>query len=388
MTNQNISRKILVVDDEIRNVKLMEMNLKSEGYTVITAYNGGEALQKFESEKPDLVLLDIMMPVMDGNEVCRHIRSDFKDRWTPIIMATVLGEKKIQSLDDGADDFIIKPIDRYELLARVRSLLRVKELQDELIKANSYLREELSLAKEVQQALLPQELPNIPNLEFSHRYIPSLIIGGDFFDIQEISPSLFAVFLCDVMGHGPQAAMITGIVKAFFNQLARYYPNPDDLLFQMNNRFYNLMSESNLQIFITAFCLVVNAQNGSVTYANAGHPSPIVIRSITSRFEEMTVERGYAIGLVPDTLYQNQSLNLDNGDMVFLFTDGLVELKDKNKILYGESEFLNIIQNSMHLSPEGFIVAILDSAGRFSNWVFTEDDITLLTFRYNQVRAD
>ncbi|MEK7396406.1 MAG: response regulator [Candidatus Poribacteria bacterium] len=365
MTNQNINRKILVVDDEPMNVRLMELNLKSEGYTIITAYNGEEALQKFKSEKPDLILLDIMMPIMDGNEVCRHIRSDFKDRWTPIIMATALGDRKVQSLDDGADDFIVKPIDRYELLARVRSLLRVKELQDELIKANKNLNEELSLAKEVQQALLPQELPNIPNLEFSHRYIPSLIIGGDFFDILEISPSLFAIFLCDVMGHGPQAAMITGIVKAFFIQLARYYPNPDNLLFQMNNRFYNLMSESNLQIFITAFCLVVNAQNGSVTYANAGHPSPYLIRNLTSRFEEMTVERGYALGLIPDTLYQNQKLNLDNGDMIFLFTDGLIEVKDGNKTLFSEKEFLNTIQNDMHLSPEGFIVAILESAGRF-----------------------
>jgi sigma-B regulation protein RsbU (phosphoserine phosphatase) len=388
MTNQNVNRKILVVDDEPMNVRLMELNLKSEGYTIITADNGEEALQKFKSEKPDLILLDIMMPIMDGNEVCRHIRSDFKDRWTPIIMATALGDRKVQSLDDGADDFIVKPIDRYELLARVRSLLRVKELQDELIKANKHLNEELSLAKEVQQALLPQELPNIPNLEFSHRYIPSLIIGGDFFDILEISPSLFAIFLCDVMGHGPQAAMITGIVKAFFIQLARYYPDPDDLLFQMNNRFYNLMSESNLQIFITAFCLVVNAQNGSVTYANAGHPSPFVIRNLTSRFEEMTVERGYALGLIPDTLYQTQKLNLDNGDMIFLFTDGLIEIKDGNKTLFGEKEFLNTIQNDMHLSPEGFIVAILESAGRFSNLAFTEDDITLLTFRYNQVGAD
>lgn len=388
MTNQNINRKILVVDDEPMNVRLMELNLKSEGYTIITAYNGEEALQKFKSEKPDLILLDIMMPIMDGNEVCRHIRSDFKDRWTPIIMATALGDRKVQSLDDGADDFIVKPIDRYELLARVRSLLRVKELQDELIKANKNLNEELSLAKEVQQALLPQELPNIPNLEFSHRYIPSLIIGGDFFDILEISPSLFAIFLCDVMGHGPQAAMITGIVKAFFIQLARYYPNPDNLLFQMNNRFYNLMSESNLQIFITAFCLVVNAQNGSVTYANAGHPSPYLIRNLTSRFEEMTVERGYALGLIPDTLYQNQKLNLDNGDMIFLFTDGLIEVKDGNKTLFSEKEFLNTIQNDMHLSPEGFIVAILESAGRFSNWAFTEDDITLLTLRYNKIGAD
>jgi sigma-B regulation protein RsbU (phosphoserine phosphatase) len=244
MQNQH-EKKILVVDDVPQNIRLLEMNLKAEGYIVVSANNGQEALEKVAMDKPDLILLDIMMPIMDGNEVCRRIRKNNNTRWIPIVMVTAFEsgpEKIVQSLDDGADDFIKKPFDRYELLARVRSLLRVKGLQDELIDINKRLEEELSLAKDVQQALLPQKFPNIPDLDFAHRYIPSLIVGGDFFDIEEVSPSTVTVFICDVMGHGPQAAMITGIVKALLAQLVHYYPNPDTLLTYMNNRFHEIMS--------------------------------------------------------------------------------------------------------------------------------------------------
>ncbi|MGB9595277.1 MAG: PP2C family protein-serine/threonine phosphatase, partial [Candidatus Poribacteria bacterium] len=297
----NSEHKILIVDDLPLNVKVLEANLKPEGYTIITAFSGEEALKKFEAEKPDLVLLDIMMPVIDGNEVCRRIRQDFNDNLTPIIMITALNDQKVQSLDNGANDFITKPVDRYELTARVKSLLRIKELQDKLIKANKQFEYELALAKDVQQALLPQELPKIPKLEFFYRYVPTLIIGGDFFDIQEITPSLVAVLVCDVMGHGPQAAMITGIVKTFFIQLVRYYPNPNDLLSQMNNRFCSLISQSSLQIFITAFCLTIDTQNGIITCASAGHPNPFLIKNSVSYFEEIKVEPGSALGMIPET---------------------------------------------------------------------------------------
>jgi sigma-B regulation protein RsbU (phosphoserine phosphatase) len=390
MTNQR-EKKILVVDDVPQNVRLLEMNLKAEGYTVISAYNGQEALEKVAAEKPDLILLDIMMPIMDGNEVCRRIRRDHNGRWIPIVMITAYEsgtEKKVQSLDDGADDFIKKPVERIELLARVRSLLRVKELQDELIRINNQLEEELSLAKDVQQALLPQEFPDIPGLEFSHRYIPSLIVGGDFFDIQEITPSVLAVFVCDVMGHGPQAAMITGIVKALLAQLMHYYPNPDDLLSQMNNRFNDIMASSNLPIFITAFCVVINTLNGTGVYANAGHPVPFLIKTRNSDVEELSSEHGPAIGMMPDASYQSNSLKLDNGDIMFLFTDGLLELMNVDRVQFGITELHRAIQNNMNLSPEAFIEAIISAADAFSGGLYTEDDVTLLALKYNNVGAD
>lgn len=390
MNTRNEKPRILVVDDVPQNVRLLEMNLKSEGYDVIPAYNGQEALDKVSSEHPDLILLDIMMPGMDGNEVCRIIRKNQHNRWIPIVMVTAYeggAEKKIQSLNDGADDFIKKPFDRYELLARVRSLLRVKALQDELITANRRFEEELVLAKEVQQALMPQEYPNIPSLEFSHRYIPSLIVGGDFFDIEVITPTRIALIICDVMGHGPQAAMITGIVKALLMQLKNQILAPNNALIILNQRFHNLMESSNLPIFITAFCAVVDTVGGVVSYANAGHPRPYLLKTKTEEILELSSECNSAIGMISEVVYKNYEIDLDDGDMVFMFTDGLLELMNNARIQFGKEELQKAIQHNIHLSPKAFVEAMLYAAEAFSDGFYTEDDITLLSFRYNGTKS-
>ena len=387
--------KILIVDDIPQNVRLLEKNLKSEGYKVISAYSGQEALDKIDSEHPDLVLLDLMMPVMDGHEVCRRIRENKKNYWIPIIMITAYEsgiEKKLESLNAGADDFIKKPFDRYELIARVKSLLRIKQLQDELTDTNNRMNEELILAREVQMALLPQKYPDIPGLEFAHKYVPTLAIGGDFFDIQELSPTLIQVFICDVMGHGPQAAMITGIVKVLLNQLGSQSSGPDELLSKMNERFQTLMASSGLPIFITAFSMTINVLNGLIKYSNAGHPIPFIIKNNSPRIERMENDPGPALGIIPSAKYSNSEIQLGNGDMVFLFTDGLIELKNKDRVEFGKEEMQKAILSNMHLSPNNFVETIFYAAEAFSdgfsNGIYNEDDITLLAFSYRYMGVD
>ncbi|HGJ63924.1 TPA: response regulator [bacterium] len=381
--------RILVVDDVPQNVRLLELNLKSEGYEVIPAYNGQEALEKVESESPDLILLDIMMPAMDGNEVCRIIRKKQRNRWIPIVMITAYEggtEKRIQSLNDGADDFIKKPFDRYELLARVRSLLRVKNLQDEIIAANKRFEEELALAKEVQQALMPHSYPEVSNIEFCHRYIPSLIVGGDFFDIERLTPSKVAVIICDVMGHGPQAAMITGIVKTLLVQLKDEVITPDLALLKLNQQFYSLMQSSNLPIFITAFTAIIDTNSGIMSYSNAGHPRPYIIKTQADNFMELSGEIGSALGMMPDVSYQCYEIQLDDSDMVFMFTDGLVELSNNERIQFGKEEMQKAISHNLHISPKAFIESMIYSAEAFADGFYTEDDLTLLVFRYNHTQ--
>jgi signal transduction histidine kinase len=128
------SGTILVVDDDQRNVRLMESILRGSGYQVVKAYNGEEALHVVESRPPDLLLLDVMMPKMSGFELCQTLKRRYETRLLPIILVTALNalEDKVQALEYGADDFLSKPINKVELLAKVRSVLRVKALQDEL----------------------------------------------------------------------------------------------------------------------------------------------------------------------------------------------------------------------------------------------------------------
>src|SRR6266571_7747297 len=127
---------VLVVDDDQRNVRLMESILRSSGYQVLKAYNGEEALRIVEDDSPDLLLLDVMMPKMSGFELCQRLKGRYETRLLPIILVTALNalEDKVQALEYGADDFLSKPINKVELLAKVRSVLRVKALHDELEK--------------------------------------------------------------------------------------------------------------------------------------------------------------------------------------------------------------------------------------------------------------
>lgn len=383
--------KILVVDDVPRNVRLLELNLEAEGYRVVPAYSGQEALGKVETEQPDLVLLDVMMPAMDGYEVCRRLRKSKKTRALPIVMLTAYQkgvENKIKALNAGADDFITKPFDRYEVLARVRSLLRVKRLHDELLRANERLEDELIMAREVQQAFMPQEYPNIPGLEFSHKYIPTFAVGGDFFDVKELSPGVVEVFVSDVMGHGPQAAMITGIVKTLLTQLSSRLAGPGYLLSQMNERFHNLMASGGLAIFVTAFCMVIDTLNNRCTYSNAGHPTPFLLcgrpneSPLPSGMEKLMSEPGPALGMVPNTIYESHERELESGNMLFFFTDGLQELMNRDSVQFGAEELQRAILNNMHLPPHSFVEAIMSAADAYSDGLSNFDDITLLAISY------
>ena len=377
--------KILVVDDLPSNIRLLEMNLRAEKYRVVTASNGQEALDKVASENPDMVLLDVMMPGMDGYEVCRRLRKEKSAMTLPIVMLTAhqrAEDKKLEAVDDGADDFIEKPVKRYELLARVRSLLRVKRLSDELSRANHQLKEELDMAREVQHAFLPQEYPDIPCLKFYHRYIPTLAVGGDFFDIQERSPGVVEIFISDVMGHGPQAAMITGVIKTLLMNLTSSLAGPGYLLSQINERFQSLMESGGLHSFVTAFCMSIDTTTRKCVYSCAGHPSPFIMQEKYSKMEEFITENEPALGMSPGTSYESHERELESGDMLFFFTDGLQELMSLDRVQFGESELQNAILNNMHLPPHTFVEAIMSAADAFADGLASPDDITLLAVSY------
>lgn len=157
--------KILVVDDVPLNVELLRTYLNTAGYHVFEAGDGEQAMQIVAQKKPDLLLLDIMMPKMNGFEVCKRLKSDPKTRFIPIVMVTALQsiEDKVQGIEAGADDFITKPFNKMELLARVRSLLRIKFLYDALVKKISQLDQ---AKKRLQQLAITDGLTGLYNYRF------------------------------------------------------------------------------------------------------------------------------------------------------------------------------------------------------------------------------
>ncbi len=187
--------KILVVDDTPNNVKLLADLLRVKGYTVLTATSGAEALEQVDKEAPDLVLLDVMMPGMNGYEVCRKLRESADTGMLPVVMVTALdpAQERIKGIEAGADDFLVKPINQPELLARVRSLLRIKELWDRVTELNRTL--EHRVAEQVTQ------LERLGRLKrFFSPQLAELIVAGDAEDPLKSHRREITVVFLDLRG--------------------------------------------------------------------------------------------------------------------------------------------------------------------------------------------
>ena len=377
--NERSSSKILVVDDEPTNIRLLQTRSKAEGYTVLTATNGQEALEQVKTGSPDLILLDVMMPKMDGFEVCRRVRADEATQFLPIVMVTALRETqdRIRALEVGADDFISKPFDNTELLARVRSLLRIKQYQDELAAHNARLEEELQMAREVQNSLMPQGVTDLSGFRIVSRYTPEINVGGDFFDLWEVEGGRLGVFISDVMGHGVSAAFITVFIKTILEEIRTRIDIPGDLLEALNARFNKMISSQ--FIFATVFCAVIDLSNQTLQCANAGHPFPFLIRRRQGVCEPIGNQFiGKGLGFLPYATYETFHTPFDPLDGLFLYTDGVYELQNAQGEEFSPERLQEVLVEQTAQPAAVLIDSVLHAINQFRDGRPSDDDITVI----------
>ena len=375
--------KILVVDDEPRNVKILQIQLKARGYTVYTAADGLEALEVVEKEMPDLILLDINMPKMDGFEVVKHIRTNEATEFIPIVMITALRdtrENRIKSIEAGADDFIEKPFDSLEVLARVRSLLRIKQYQDTLAKHNARLEEELQMARSIQEILIPQNgVLELSGFRIASRCCPEMAVGGDFFDIWEVAPKRLGVFISDVMGHGVSAAFVTVFIKTVLAEFQQQIAdNPGYLLEILNTRFNDLIS-SRLFMFATAFCGIIDLDKGELICANAGHSFPFLYNTAQETYDTIGDKNtGNGLGIWQESVYETVRYPFDLSSKMFLYTDGVYEAKNPQGEEFTVERLQKLVSTYTEQSAAKLIANISEAIDRFTGTCPKEDDLTLI----------
>ena len=213
--------KILVVDDTANNVKLLKDLLTMKGYAVVTASSGAEGLEQIDKERPDLVLLDVMMPGMNGYDVCRKIRENPGTAILPVVMVTALdpGPERIKGLEAGADDFLTKPINQPELLARVRSLLRIKQLWDQISEMNRTLEERVS-----DQVAQLERMGRLKR--FFSPHLAELIVGGGAEDPLKSHRREITVVFLDLRGFTAFAETaepeeVMGVLREYHAEMGR-----------------------------------------------------------------------------------------------------------------------------------------------------------------------
>ncbi|HOF05811.1 MAG TPA: SpoIIE family protein phosphatase [Syntrophales bacterium] len=388
-----MGERILIIDDSEDSRNLMKMMLGKAGYEVSEAADGPAGLAMLAAAPlPDLVLLDIMMPGMDGYEVCAALKDNIQTRDIPVVFLSALGESrdKIRGLEIGGADYITKPFDRGETLARVRTHLKISLLTREVLAANRELREkqrrldeDLRAAAGIQQSLLPHRLPALPACELAWRYIPSETIGGDIFNVFSIDEERLAFYMLDVSGHGVPAALVTVSVSQFLQphhdrdeKGREFFAAPREVLAALD-REYPL---ERFDKFFTMVYGVISLREGLLTYSSAGHPPPVLIGS--GRPCELLVRGGPIIGLGGILPFEEGTVVLSPGDKLVVYTDGVSDCRRTPGEVYGEERFYRFLA-AVKDRPVGVMMEkIVGEIDSFLAGQSPQDDITLLGIEY------
>jgi serine phosphatase RsbU (regulator of sigma subunit) len=265
---------------------------------------------------------------------------------------------------------------------------RVAERTAALQQRNEQMEEELKMARELQLAMLPQQFPRVPRdstsdqsaLQFFKFYYPTGAVSGDFFDIIPLSDTAVGIFICDVMGHGVRAALVTAMLRALVEELSHQKLAPEELLMQINRDLAGILKHTGTMMYATGAYLVADLARGRLSCANAGHPSPLHLRAYDGEVEPITPsgKRGPAMGLFHDARYPSEVRPLRPGDFLVLFTDGLFEVDGPNGELYSHERLLAAVRQRANLNREQLLTEVLGEVKQFSVTQTFEDDVCLL----------
>ena len=390
--------KILVVDDQIVNRRLLIDILKKKGYEFIEAEDGEEAIELTLREQPDLVLLDIVMPKKDGYEVCFELQQDSRSADIPVIfVSSKSGVKdKIKGIELGGVDYVTKPFDGGEVLARVNTQLKIRNLTKKLRQANNELLEkqrrideDLKAGAEIQRSLLSLNPPEVEDIDVVWRFMPCQKVGGDIFNVFQLDEDHWAIYMLDVSGHGIPSAMVAVSVsqmlqprEGFF--LKRSIKTPPYYEIVSPSRVLDVMDQKyhieSLNKFFTISYLILNVKKGTIRYSSAGHPPPVLFHRDGSM--ELLKEGGTIIGMGGMLPFEEGEKKLSFGDRLFIYTDGIVEYQNEKGEFYGEDRFFEELQRLKENLISNTVDGVITSLMRFGNNTEPQDDISLLALEF------
>ena len=374
--------KILVVDDEpdLEPLMLQRMRryIRAGRYTFVFAQNGIEALERLNEEDDiDMVLSDINMPRMDGLTLLEQIpKVDPNIR--SVIVSAYGDMKNIRTaMNRGAFDFVTKPLDFADLQITIdRTLSHMTEWREALSSRDKLvaLQNELNVASQIQQSILPTEFPRGSDFEIYASMEPARNVGGDFFDVLTLDAGLVGVAIADVSDKGVPAALFMMSSRTLLKGSAIGMGEPGQVLGEVNDLLHE---DNDTGMFVTILYAVYSSSTGEFIYANGGHNSPLIVHPDGSS-SLLPLTGGIALGVVPDMPYQQQSINLAPGDLVFLYTDGVTEAMNAEEEEFGVERLQGVFATNPPRDPREANEAVFKAVGDFAGDTPQSDDITCL----------
>ena len=377
--------KILVVDDEPDLQPLVEQRMRryvrAGQYRFVFAQNGVEALERLRADDEIVIVLsDINMPKMDGLALLDQIPK-VNPNIRSVIISAYGDMKNIRTaMNRGAFDFVTKPVDFDDLKLTIdRTLQQLLEWRDALGARDRLvaLQNELNVASQMQQSILPKRFPQDPSYDVFASMKPARSVGGDFFDVMRLEGGVLGLAVADVSDKGVPAALFMMSSRTLLKGAAIGLGTPGEVLEEVNNL---LCEDNESAMFVTLVYAVFDPSTRKLTFANGGHNTPVLIDG-GGNATRLPLTGGVALGLVPGLKYEQSSITLSPGDNVVLYTDGVTEAMNEDEEEFGMARLEGLFSES---SPSGARVVndrIFDAVMEFAGDASQSDDITCMTLR-------
>lgn len=356
--------KTVIVDDEaLARERLSHMlQAYAEIEVIGEVSNGMEAIGQIKTLQPDLVFLDIEMPGLNGFKVVQALDVEVLPK---IIFVTAYNQYAIEAFEIGAIDYLLKPVKKSRL---AQALKRVGSLIQEP-------RHDLVIAREVQRRLLPEKDLQLGNLELAGACLARNEVGGDYYDFMSLPPERLGVCVADISGKGFSAALMMANLQAMLRILSKEHREPATLITAVNKSFYE---NSIAEMYATLFYGIYDTSRGGFSFCNAGHNPPLL-------FQRKNLRRldcgGTIVGMFADSRYHQETVSLDPGDLIVIYSDGLTELGNELGEEFGEKRLINLLEGHLHLPSSEIKELVLEEANRFSHNGAWQDDVTLVIMK-------
>ena len=399
--------KVLLIEDNPLDVRLIAIMLRDSGAGLVVmeqVERVDAGIARLTGGGIDVVLVDLSLPDSHGLETFKRVHAQAPT--VPIIVLSGMSDETtaVTAVQEGAQDYLVKGQVSGPLLVRaMRYAIERKRTSEQLARYAEELREknvqmeaDFNMAREIQQMFLPQRYPTFPRaadlhssaLRFYHRYLPAAAVGGDFFNVFPITNLIAGVFICDVMGHGMRAALVTAILRGMVEELIPVAMDAGKFLNEINRSLHTILRRTTEPLLATAFYGIADVGEGQMRFASAGHPSPFRIRRdrhVTEPLKTYDPRHGPALGLFEQAQYPVCQTEMAPQDVFLFFTDGLYELTGESEEEFGQERLLEAVRARDQMPPEKLFDELLGEARGFANRQEFDDDVCLVALEVDRL---